>query len=186
MLPFFSSFSRRHAVPIVGSNSHTVIVLCPRRNTRTCLPIFYGYVAVWRKYGSCAVTVLSGRGKSTIKVQRKYAGSKAHVRLKYGKSTVKYGKSTVLYRTFFFLAPTVYIYIEIRETYFSSMVQGLRNVGGVNVQPFLKHSNYWKRTLKMIFKGSGCFQFPKAVVTSTAKDSLRSTERGSLQVLAIL
>ena len=32
----------------------------------------------------------------------------------------------------------------------------------------------------MIFKGSGCFQFPDVVVTSTAKESLRSTERGSL------
>ena len=53
-------------------------------------------------------------------------------------------------------------------------------------QPFLKHSNYWKRALKMIFKGSGCFQFPEAFVTSTAKESLRSTIRGSLQVLAVL
>ena len=43
-----------------------------------------------------------------------------------------------------------------------------------------KHSNHWKRALKMIFKGSGCFQFPEAVVTSTVKESLRSTERGSL------
>ena len=42
------------------------------------------------------------------------------------------------------------------------------------------------RALKMIFTGSGCFQFPEAVVTSTAKESLRSTERGSLQVLAVL
>ena len=49
-----------------------------------------------------------------------------------------------------------------------------------------KHSNHWKRALKMIFKGSGCFQFPEAVVTSTVKESLRSTERGSLQVLAVL
>ena len=49
-----------------------------------------------------------------------------------------------------------------------------------------KHSNHWKRALKMIFKGSRCFQFPEVVVTSTAKESLRSTERGSLQVLAVL
>ena len=41
-----------------------------------------------------------------IKVRRKYAESKAHVRLKYSKSTVKYGKSTVLYGNSF-LAPTV-------------------------------------------------------------------------------
>ena len=38
----------------------------------------------------------------------------------------------------------------------------------------------------MIFKGSGCFQFPESVITSTAKESLCSTERGSLQVLTVL
>ena len=59
-------------------------------------------------------------------------------------------------------------------------------MGGVTCQQFLKHSNHWKPALKMIFKGSGCFQFPKAVVTSIAKESLCSTERGSLQVLAVL
>ena len=47
-------------------------------------------------------------------------------------------------------------------------------------------SKAWKRALKMIFKGSGCFRFPEVVVTSTAKESLCSTERGSLQVLAVL
>ena len=62
----------------------------------------------------------------------------------------------------------------------------LRNVGGVKCQPFLKHSNHWKRELKLIFKGNGCFQFPEAVVTSTAKESLRSTERGSLLVITVL
>ena len=60
------------------------------------------------------------------------------------------------------------------------------NVGGVKCQPFLKHSNHWKRALKMIFKGSRCFQFPEVVVTSIAKESLRCTESGSLQVLAVL
>ena len=40
-------------------------------------------------------------GRSMIKVWQKYVGSKAYVRLKYGKSTVKYGKSTVLYGNFF-------------------------------------------------------------------------------------
>ena len=59
-------------------------------------------------------------------------------------------------------------------------------MGGFKFQPFLKHSNHWKRALKMIFKGSGCFQFPEVVVTSTAKESLRCTQRGSLQVLAVL
>ena len=59
-------------------------------------------------------------------------------------------------------------------------------MGGVKYQPFLKHGNHWKRALKIIFKGSGCFQFPEAVVTFTAKESLRSTERSSIQVLAVL
>ena len=59
-------------------------------------------------------------------------------------------------------------------------------MGGVKCQLFLKHSNHWKRALKMIFKGSGCVQFPEVVVTSTGKESLRSTECSSLQVLAVL
>ena len=46
--------------------------------------------------------------------------------------------------------------------------------------------NHRKRILKIIFKGSGCFQFPEVVVTSTVKESLRSTKRGSLQVLTVL
>ena len=62
-------------------------------------------------YGESTAVVqlqyVSGCDKSTIKVQRKYAGSKAYIQLKYGKSTVKYGKSTVLYKNFFF-APTVF------------------------------------------------------------------------------
>ena len=84
----------------------------------------------------------------------------------------------------------IYIYIYICIWYvrphFSSTVLELRNVGGVECQPFLKNSNYWKRTLKMIFKGSECVQFPEAVVTSTVKESLRSTEHGSIQFLAVL
>ena len=48
------------------------------------------------------------------------------------------------------------------------------------------NSNHWKRALKIIFKRSGCFQFPEAVVTSTVKESLRSTKRGSLQVLTVI
>ena len=66
----------------------------------------------------------------------------------------------------------IYIYVYtymIRETHFSSVVLGLRNVRGVKCQPFLKHSSHWKWALKMIFKESGCFQFPEAVVSSTAK-----------------
>ena len=38
----------------------------------------------------------------------------------------------------------------------------------------------------MILKGSRCFQFSEAVVTSIVKESLRSTECSSLQVLAVL
>ena len=72
------------------------------------------------------------------------------------------------------------------RSHFSNTVPGLRNVGGVKCQPCLKHSNHWKRAIKMILKGSRCFQFPEAVVTSTAKESLHSTERGSLQVLAVV
>ena len=80
----------------------------------------------------------------------------------------------------------IYIYIYIvRETHFSGAVPGLRNVGGVKCQLFLERSDHWKRVLKMIFKGSECFQFPEAVLTSTAKESLRSTECGSLQVLTV-
>ena len=37
----------------------------------------------------------------------------------------------------------------------------------------------------MIFKGTGCFQFP-AVVTSAVKESLCTTKCGSLQTLAVL
>ena len=59
-------------------------------------------------------------------------------------------------------------------------------MGGVKCQTFLKHSNHWKWPLKVIFKGSGCFQFPEAVITSTAKENLRSTERGLLQTIAVL
>ena len=66
----------------------------------------------------------------------------------------------------------IYIYIYIHETHFSSVVLGLSNVGGVKCHPFLKHSSHWKRALKKIFKGSRCFQFPEADVTSTAKESL--------------
>ena len=51
---------------------------------------------------------ISGCGKSMIKVQQKYAESKAYVWLKYGKSTVRYGKSIVLYGNFF-LALTIHI-----------------------------------------------------------------------------
>ena len=62
------------------------------------------------RYGESTEVVrlkyVSGCGKSTIKVWRKYAGSKASVRLRNGKSTVRYGKSTVLYGNFFW-APTV-------------------------------------------------------------------------------
>ena len=80
----------------------------------------------------------------------------------------------------------VHIYIWYVRPHISSAVPGLHNVGGVKCQPFLNHSNHWKWALKMIFRGSGCFQFPEAVITSTAKESLCSIERGSLTVLAVL
>ena len=67
--------------------------------------VAYGTGKVWLQY-------ISGCGKSTIKVRRKYAVSKAHVRLKYSRSTVKYGKNIVLYGNFF-LAPIVGILISL-------------------------------------------------------------------------
>ena len=67
----------------------------------------------------------------------------------------------------------IHIHIYICETHFSSAVLGLRIVGGVKCKPFQKHSIHWKWALKMIFKESGCFQYPEAVVTSTANESLR-------------
>ena len=57
------------------------------------------------------------------------------------------------------------------------MAQALRNEGGLKCQPFLanrvtiRNGHYQGKT--------GCFQFLEAVVTSTAKESLRSTECGS-------
>ena len=56
----------------------------------------------------------------------------------------------------------------------------------LSIKPFLKHSNHWKRVLKMNFKRRRCSQFSEAVITSTVKESLRSTELGSIQVLADL
>ena len=79
-----------------------------------------------------------------------------------------------------------YIYIKYVRPHFSSAVPGLFNVGGVKCQTFLKYCNHWKRAQKFFFKVTWCFQFPEAVITSTAKESLRSTECGSLQVLAVL
>ena len=48
------------------------------------------------------------------------------------------------------------------------------------------NSDHWKRALKIIFNGSWCFQFPEAVIISTVKEEgLHSTDRGSLQVVAV-
>ena len=46
--------------------------------------------------------------------------------------------------------------------------------------------NHWKWVLKLVFKEIDCFQFPEDIVTSTVKESLCSTDRGSLQVLVVL
>ena len=66
---------------------------------------------VMSRYGESTAVVqlqyVSGCGKSTIKIRRKDAESKAYIRLKYGKSTVKYGKITVLYGNL----PTVHIWM---------------------------------------------------------------------------
>ena len=73
--------------------------------------------------------------------------------------------------------------MEIGDILYIYMV---RKVGGVKCQLFLKRYNHWEWALKMIFMGSGCIQFPEAVVASTAKESLLSTERGSLQVICFI
>ena len=62
--------------------------------------------------------------------------------------------------------------------------KGICNVGGLSVGHFY-NGNSLKRELKMIFKGSWCVLFPGAVVTLTVKESVRSTDPGSLQVLAL-
>ena len=78
----FSSFSRRHAVPIVtvqpvAIHIHVLssfqacillssIVLYPRKNTRTRLPIFYGCVQYEESRAVVQLQYVSGCGKSTI------------------------------------------------------------------------------------------------------------------------
>ena len=74
-------------------------------------------------------------------------------------------------------------YLEVR-TSFSARASNYVKWGELSGGHF--YSSHWKRTLNLFFKGSGCFQFPEAVITSTAKESLRPTERGSLQVLAVI
>ena len=66
-----------------GSNSHTVvlskpasfsrcsIVLCPRKNMRTHLPISYGCVRYRESTAVVRLQYVSGRCKSTMKVRRK-------------------------------------------------------------------------------------------------------------------
>ena len=75
------------------------------------------------------------------------------------------------------------IYI-VRETSFL-VVRAYIMRAELSVNHFY-NSNHWKRALKMIFNVSGCFQFPEVVVISTVKESLRSTDRGLLQLLAVL
>ena len=55
----------------------------------------------------------------------------------------------------------------VHRTSFSARASNYVKRVELSVCHFL-NSNHWKRTLKMIFKGSGCFQFPEAVVTSVA------------------
>ena len=81
-----------------------------------------------------------------------------------------------------------YIYIvreTVRYVHLTLVVRTYIMWAELSVSHFC-NSNHWKRALKIVFKGSGCFQFPEAVVTSTVKESLRFTDRGSLQVLVVL
>ena len=43
---------------------------------------------------------------------------------------------------------SIYIYV-VHARHFSSAGPVLHNVGGVKCQPYLKHGNHWKPTLKM-------------------------------------
>ena len=98
------------------SNSHTVVLSKPASYSPALFSIpvkrrehaYQSFCCV--RYGESTAVVwlqcISRCCKSTILVQRKYAVSTAHIRLKYGKSTVKYGKNIVLYRNLF-LVPTV-------------------------------------------------------------------------------
>ena len=58
-------------------------------------------------------------------------------------------------------------------------------MGGVKCEPFLKHSIPLETGFKNDYQVKLGFQFHEAVVTSPVKDSLCSTERSSLQVLAV-
>ena len=51
-----------------------------------------------------------------------------------------------------------YIYM-VRARHFSSAGLVVCNVGGVKCQLFLKHSNYWKRTLKIFLNGTVRFGY---------------------------
>ena len=76
-----------------------------------------------------------------------------------------------------------------RESEASETLIGLNNGNRTYAELSANHfynSYHWKRTQKIVFKRSGCFQFHVAVVTSTVKESLRSTKNGSLQVLTVL
>ena len=71
------------------------------------------------------------------------------------------------------LRSKIYVYIVCGETSFSDV--GIRNMGEVECQPFLKHSNHWKQALNsreacasVLFR----IQFPEVGATSTAKESL--------------
>ena len=62
-------------------------------------------------------------------------------------------------------------------------------MGGVKCQPFLKHSNHWKPLetgIKNDFQGKRVLPVSCSCRYFYSERNLRSTERGSLQVLAVL
>ena len=82
-----------------SSNSHTVVLSKPASYSPALFSVpvkihehAYQSVMVVSRYGESTAVLrlqyVSGCGKSTIRVRQKYAGSKAYVWLKYGKSTV--------------------------------------------------------------------------------------------------
>ena len=90
------------------------------------------------------------------------------------------------YKTWQQLDNGLYICIYIYSTWNLTLVARALLIRAELSANHFYNSNHGKWTLKMIFKGNGCFLFPEAVVTSTVKESLRSTKRGSLQVLPVL
>ena len=101
-----------------GSNSHTVVL----SKSASYSPALFSIPAKRREHAYQSFMLVYGTGKvrwlcgysmlaGAVKVRLRYAVSKVHVLLKYGKSTVKYSKRIVLYGYFFWRL--LYIHVII-------------------------------------------------------------------------